>query len=506
MAAMAATVAPVGPASAQQVGPVRDDPGPVNAPPSATTEAPGPAGPSVKAGPGQYSAPEWLPLRNPADVGCVRTNCNFDGTPYHGDWAIDFLDPANQPGDPIFAAGAGQAFVNQTGTQCGGPGTPGNSVRVDHGGGVITLYAHLTTILITNNQWVDQNTQIGTMGTTGQVDPCPAHHLHYHKQINGTRVDPGPLKACHGSTLVTYPQAFGVASWDSIEPPWEPGTHGQVRSDGTSCGGAATPARPIADFNGDRQSEIGIYRPSTGQWFIRNGSPALVTWGTSGDVPVPADYNGDGSADVAIYRPSTGQWFIRNGSPGLVTWGTSGDVPVPADYNGDGTADVAVYRPSTGQWFIRNGSPALVTWGTTNDVPVPADYNGDGTADVAVYRPSTGQWFIRNGSPALVTWGATDAIPVPADYNGDGTADIAVYRTTTGQWYLRNVTPGLVTWGAAEAVPVPGDYDGGGADPAIYRPGTGQWYLHDVSPALVTWGTSGDIPLSLPWAVYDRYF
>jgi hypothetical protein len=47
-------------------------------------------------------------------------------------------------------------------------------------------------------------------------------------------------------------------------------------------------------------------------------------------VPVPADYDGDASADVAVYRPSTGQWFVRDGNPALVTWGASGDQPLRA--------------------------------------------------------------------------------------------------------------------------------------------------------------------------------
>ena len=56
--------------------------------------------------------------------------------------------------------------------------------------------------------------------------------------------------------------------------------------------------------------------------------------GCLGTVPVPGDYDGDGLANVAVYRPSTGQWFVRlegggfvlNGSP----WGIAGDIPASA--------------------------------------------------------------------------------------------------------------------------------------------------------------------------------
>jgi len=39
------------------------------------------------AGPGQYSPPEWLPVRVSSDgvpyqIGCVRTNCTISGAPY----------------------------------------------------------------------------------------------------------------------------------------------------------------------------------------------------------------------------------------------------------------------------------------------------------------------------------------------------------------------------------------------------------------------------------------
>ncbi|MFP5319067.1 MAG: neocarzinostatin apoprotein domain-containing protein [Acidimicrobiia bacterium] len=226
----------------------------------------------------------------------------------------------------------------------------------------------------------------------------------------------------------------------------------------TFSGGIAAPQDVVSDFDGNLASDVAIYRPSTGQWFI-NAQP-LITWGgLAGDIPVPADYTGDQRTDAAIYRPNTGQWFIHGGNPGLVTWGgLAGDIPVPADYTGDNRADPAIYRPNTGQWFIHGGNPGLVTWGgLAGDIPVPGDYTGDGRADAAIYRPNTGQWFIHGGNPALVTWGGLAGdIPVPGDYNGDGRTDVAIYRSSNGQWWIRNVT--MVPWGTSTDIPLPLPY------------------------------------------------
>jgi hypothetical protein len=78
------------------------------------------------------------------------------------------------------------------------------------------------------------------------------------------------------------------------------------------------------------------------------------------------DYDGDGVTDVAVFRPSNGRWYVL-GRP-AVSWGLSGDVPVPGDYDGDGVTDVAVFRPSNGRWYVL-GMPA-VSWGVSGDLPV----------------------------------------------------------------------------------------------------------------------------------------
>ena len=121
-----------------------------------------------------------------------------------------------------------------------------------------------------------------------------------------------------------------------------------------------------------------------------------VNFGTTGTInvtysvqapalpPIPDDFDGNGTSDLAVFRPAGGQWFINGvSSP---QFGVTGDIPVSGDYNGNGTADVAAYRPSTGQWLVNGGSPALIQWGRTGDIPVPADYDGDKKTDTAVWR------------------------------------------------------------------------------------------------------------------------
>ena len=249
---------------------------------------------------------------------------------------------------------------------------------------------------------------------------------------------------------------------------------------------------------------LGVFRPSTGRWFL-TGQPA-IDWGVAGDLPVPGDYNGDGIRDVAVFRPSNGTWYIRGGA--TVFWGMPGDIPVPADYNGDGMTDIAVFRPSTGMFFIRN--IASIAWGAPGDLPVVGDYNGDRIADVAVFRPSTGTWYIRNVTTAVHGFAAD--IPVPADYNGDGITDIAVFRPATGTWIVKDQY--WQGWGLPGDVPVPMDRDGDGrAELGVFRRATGTWYFKNhLTDAVETaaWGGPGDIPLgrAMPpvqtlWGDYD---
>ena len=308
-----------------------------------------------------------------------------------------------------------------------------------------------------------------------------------------------------------------------VQPPFALGAVGFVS--GLAIG---VPDRAVTgDVDGDRKSDMTVFRPATGAWHTLRSNLGYTTshslsWGIGTDVPVPGDYDGDGQIDPAVFRPATTGWYVLQSITGYTTstavnWGASTDVPVPGDYDGDGKTDPAVFRPATKGWYFLKSSSGYtssgaIIWGAGTDTPVQGDYDGDGITDPAVFRPSTVGWYFLMSSTnftssGAVTWGAATDIAAPGDYDGDGKTDPAVFRPATVGWYfLKSSTnyasSGAVSWGASTDTPVPADYDGDGkTDPAVFRPATGGWYvlkssLNYTGSFGVVWGVGTDKPIN----------
>ena len=91
-------------------------------------------------------------------------------------------DIAAPSGTPILAADSGLATVIPN----NGNGY-GNYIMINHGGGRVTLYAHMSAFAISNGQSVTQGQVIGYVGSTGN---STGPHLHFETRVNGATTDP----------------------------------------------------------------------------------------------------------------------------------------------------------------------------------------------------------------------------------------------------------------------------------------------------------------------------
>ena len=239
------------------------------------------------------------------------------------------------------------------------------------------------------------------------------------------------------------------------------------------------------DYNGDRTSDIAIFRDTTGLWAIRDIS--RLYFGRSGDIPVSGDYDGDGTTDVGIYRGHSGLWAIRDIS--LLYFGSPTFIPIPGDYNGDGFCDIGLFQEDNGLWAIRDLS--RVYFGRDGDIPIPGDYDGDFFDDIAVFRGSSGLWAIKDLS--RIYFGTRKDRPAPGDYEGDGTWSPAIFRSTSGLWAIRGVSRAY--FGNGLDLPVTANFQGNGMDAiGIFRRSSGLWALKEITR--VYYGSGSDLPVT----------
>ena len=88
----------------------------------------------------------------------------------------------------------------------------------------------------------------------------------------------------------------------------------------------------ISDFDGDGRTDLAIWRPNEGRWYLNNSiGYTQADWGLEGDRVVAGNYDGDDKTDFAVFRPSDGNWWVRRSSDNVVTvvqWGIGSDVIV----------------------------------------------------------------------------------------------------------------------------------------------------------------------------------
>jgi murein DD-endopeptidase MepM/ murein hydrolase activator NlpD len=115
------------------------------------------------------------------------TRSIYNGEPRSPHTGADFLSPA---GRPVEAPNAGRIVL----------AAPlyftGNTVIIDHGLGLFSLFAHLSKIDVKTGDRVAAGDVVGNVGATGRVT---GPHLHWTVRLNNARVDPLSLLYAVGS-------------------------------------------------------------------------------------------------------------------------------------------------------------------------------------------------------------------------------------------------------------------------------------------------------------------
>lgn len=139
---------------------------------------------------GQPSTPGETTFILPTQ-GTITSGFGYRADPVTGEVAFHTgIDIAAEEGTPFVAALDGTVLsVDENATY-------GRFVEVDHGRGLVTLYAHAQTITVKAGDQVKQGDTLGTVGMTGKAT---TPHLHFEVILAGQPTDPLKMKGLGGT-------------------------------------------------------------------------------------------------------------------------------------------------------------------------------------------------------------------------------------------------------------------------------------------------------------------
>jgi hypothetical protein len=284
--------------------------------------------------------------------------------------------------------------------------------------------------------------EAGTTVVTASLDPAATGGYSYNYS-NATHNE------CQAPAGQTY-SSDGTGSGSSTTPATAPGAPAGNCTDTGSVTWTTATASPTPTPTSTGTSTPPPPGTATTLPAFRSGSTVILgnlagqgvksySLGNSTDQTVWGDWNGDGTPSLGVFRASTGTWYLTNDNQHVVYtvhFGQSGDIALVGDWNGNGTTHIGVYRPSTQTFFLSNDLNGTISskakYGNPGDKPIVGDWDGGHITRIGVYRPNTETFYRLNH--AGIRLGNYGDRPVAGDWNGDGYTSIGVIRGTT--WYL----------------------------------------------------------------------
>jgi PKD repeat protein len=385
------------------------------------------------------------------------------------------------------------------------------SARVTLQGNAPRLDSSFTNFTVVKIQSIGGNNQVIPGSVVTVEGQTAATHRPVTDFINSSPTSGvPPLVVGFWDISTNYPYlwnwSFGDGTWfnysglvplNPIHTYSDPGAY-TVSLTATNARGSRTTTKTGFITVRNSTSQIGIFRPSTGYWYLDNNLDGNVDksfrYGGSTDRIIVLKWQGNTHDSIAIFRPSTGYWYIDYAGQGIVTtsfrYGGSSDQIIAGDWQGTRRDGIAIFRPSTGYWYFDYDLNGFVDksfrYGGSTDQIIAGDWQGARRDGIAIFRPSTGYWYFDNNLDGNVDnsfrYGGPGDRIISGDWDGDGSDGIAIFRPSTGYWYFDDNLDGNIDnsfrYGGSTDQIVSGDWNGDGSDGiAIFRPSTGYWYF-----------------------------
>jgi murein DD-endopeptidase MepM/ murein hydrolase activator NlpD len=145
-----------------------------------------------------------VPSEKPVKTAAFTSGYGVRSDPFKGSAAMHAgIDLSGPAGTPIYATADG--VVSEAGWHNGGYG---NLIKITHGRGIETRYAHLSGISVRAGEQIKRGQLIGRMGSTGR---STGSHLHYEVRIDGRAVNPIPFMKSNDYLLAMQKKVNGAA-------------------------------------------------------------------------------------------------------------------------------------------------------------------------------------------------------------------------------------------------------------------------------------------------------
>lgn len=218
-------------------------------------------------------------------------------------------------------------------------------------------------------------------------------------------------------------------------------------------------------LNGDlsRRDTVGIYRPTTGTFYLKNTNATGFAETTiafnpaaANGYPVVGDWTGSGFDTIGIFDRSNGLFSLHDSNtPGAAdhtfVLGIANDLPMAGRWTATAAHDGAgIFRPSNGIIYLKNElttgfADVSMVLGLPGDLPIAGDWNGDGVDSPGVLRTSNITFYLSNQTSSGSAFGDYTAllgvpgdVPIAGDWNGKGHDGIGGFRPSSALIYLKN--------------------------------------------------------------------